>query len=275
MHDNFAARVAHIVVEEGTKELLESIFQCEGSRAAVDDKQLRVNELWEKIAADFFNVPTWNLELFNPENKGPAGIEFIDPYQHSDDPNHKFTGTDIRVTFNKLKSMYTIVSTHYRGSGRIEGGGQEFEEGIEADDIFYENFAKNFYPTHARKLLYVHLLWGKAPPSFCLRTQQEGKQSQVGVKGTDLKPELGTSTPKKGLQLKEFADNLIKGLKPNVPLEDKVLDREAIKASKDRDIAIEKFYTEKARALAIENESKAPKFNINNYFTIPSLRLVS
>ena len=126
MHDNFAAKVAHIVVEEGTKELLESIFQCEGSRAAVDDKQLRVNELWEKIAADFFNVPTWNLELFNPENKGPAGIEFIDPYQHSDDLNHKFTGTDIRVTFNKLKSMYTIVSTHYRGSRRIEGGGQEF-----------------------------------------------------------------------------------------------------------------------------------------------------
>ena len=71
----------------------------------MDDKQLRVNELWEKIAADFFNVPTWNLELFNPENKGPAGIEFIDPYQHSDDPNHKFSGTDIRVTFNKLKSV--------------------------------------------------------------------------------------------------------------------------------------------------------------------------
>ena len=115
------------------------------------------------------------------------------------------------------------------------------------------------------------MLWGKAPPSFCLRTQQEGKQSQVGVKGTDLKPELGTSTPKKGLQLKEFADNLIKGLKPNVPLEDKVLDREAIKASKDRDIAIEKFYTEKARALAIENESKAPKLNINNFRSVHSL----
>ena len=271
VHDNFAARVAHIVVEEGTKELLETIFQCEGSRAAVDDKQLRVNELWEKIATDFFNVPTWNLELFNQENKGPAGIDFIDPYHHSDNPNHKFTGTDIRVTFNKLKTMYTIVSTHFRGSGRIEGGGQEFEEGIEADDIFYENFAKNFYPTHARKLLYIHLLWGKAPPSFCLRTQQEGKQSQVGVKGTDLKQELGTSTPKKGLQLKEFADNLIKGLNPNVSLEDKVLDREAIKASKDRDIAIEKFYREKTHALAMENESKAPKFHISNFDSVSSL----
>ena len=142
-----------------------------------------MTELWGKIAADFFNVPTWNLELFNPENKGPAGIEFIDPYQHSDDLNHKFTGTDIRVTFNKLKSMYTIVSTHYRGSGRIEGGGQEFEEGIEADDIFYENFAKNFSPTHARKLLYVHLLWVKHPLHSAFEPNRKGSNPRSVSKG--------------------------------------------------------------------------------------------
>ena len=62
MHDNFAARVAHIVVEEGTKELLQTIYECAGSKASVDDKQERANELWEKIEGDFLISPlgTWN-----------------------------------------------------------------------------------------------------------------------------------------------------------------------------------------------------------------------
>jgi hypothetical protein len=58
--DNFAARVIHCAVEEGTKELLNNIYECETSRLALDDKKLRVNELWEKLAVDFFNQASSN-----------------------------------------------------------------------------------------------------------------------------------------------------------------------------------------------------------------------
>ena len=75
--------------------------------------------------------------------------------------------------------MYTIVSTHYRGSGRIEGGGQEFEEGIEADDIFYENFAKNFYPTHARKLLFSICYGVKHPLHSAFEPNRKGSNPRL------------------------------------------------------------------------------------------------
>ena len=78
--DNFAARVIHCAIEEGTKDLLNCIFECESSRLALDDKRLRVNELWEKLANDFFNQASWNLELFDRERKGEAGVDFINPY---------------------------------------------------------------------------------------------------------------------------------------------------------------------------------------------------
>ena len=54
-----------------------------------------------------------------------------------------------------------IVHTNFKASGRNEGGGTEFEDGIETDDLFYENFARTRFPAHAGKLLYAHLLWGK------------------------------------------------------------------------------------------------------------------
>ena len=102
LNDNFLACVAHIAVEEGTKDIMHAIFACESSRLTLDDKQLRVSALWEKIATDFFNAPGWNLELFNKENFGEAGVNYIDPYNFT---SHS-QGSNFRVAFNKLMTKY-------------------------------------------------------------------------------------------------------------------------------------------------------------------------
>ena len=41
-------------MEEGTCELMNTIFEVDTSRSAVDDKATRVSELWDRIATDFF-----------------------------------------------------------------------------------------------------------------------------------------------------------------------------------------------------------------------------
>ena len=272
--DNFAARVIHCAIEEGTKDLLNCIFECESSRLALDDKRLRVNELWEKLANDFFNQASWNLELFDRERKGEAGVDFINPYNFVQSTTETFSGTDVRTAFNKLKSMYTVVHTNFHASGRNEGDGLDFEEGIESDDLFYENFAKTSYPLHARVLLYAHLLWGKAPPSFCLRTQIPGNQSQIGVKGTNITPNMGgttASTPGKGTKdamLQNFAQTLITGFTPKPSTEDEILAREATRQSTDRDLQIAKYYASKAQQTEFEIAAAKPKFHVSMFDSV-------
>ena len=84
--------------------------------------------------------------------------------------------SELPLTNSKPCSTYSVVRANFHASGRNEGDGQDFEEGIESDDLFNETFAKTMFPTHARVLLYAHLLWGKAPPSFCLQTQLPSNQ---------------------------------------------------------------------------------------------------
>ena len=267
LNDNFVARVAHIAVEEGTKDIMHAIFACESSRLTLDDKQLRVSALWEKIATDFFNAPGWNLELFNKENFGEAGVNYIDPYNFTSHPQEQFTGSNIRVAFNKLKTIYTIVHTNFKASGRNEGGGTEFEDGIEADDLFYENFARTRFPAHARKLLYAHLLWGKAPPAFCLRTLPEDKHSQVGVKGTNESPVIH-ALDKKALKLQEFANTLVKGLNPELKEEDKQLQTEATQSQIARDKEIKRFYCARAEEVELANMRNKPKYHISQFHSL-------
>jgi hypothetical protein len=123
--------------------------------------------------------------------------------------------------FGSLKTMYTVVYDKFFSSGQgIGGGNPEFEDLIESDAIFYENFAKHWYPTNARLLLYCHLLWSRQPPSFCLRTQPAVAQKQVGVAGTDVNNAVGhitmpPSSAKPGKQeklLEHFATKILTGV---------------------------------------------------------------
>ena len=65
--DNFAARVIHCAVEEGTREIFNSIYECERSRLALDAKELRVNELWGEKATDFYDNPSLLLSMIEKQ----------------------------------------------------------------------------------------------------------------------------------------------------------------------------------------------------------------
>ena len=106
--------------------------------------------------------------------------------------------------------MYTRLFAAFRKSGCNEQGGQLIEDSIESDTIFYENYVKNKCPNNARLMLYVHLLWGRAPPAFCLRTKPEHAQSQTGIPGKDINT-LGSpaGVTKRELSLAAFGDQLV------------------------------------------------------------------
>ena len=179
--DSLGARMAHCVVEDTVKDLFTDIYSCSGDRAALDNKAIRVDQLWGVIADSFFNNPEWQLELFDSLQDRPAGAGYIDPRTPPDD-SHRLSGLEFQGKFNLLKTCYSVVSTKWMASGQMEGGGDgDFEEQIDSDAIFYENFAKHWYPEHSKLLLYCHLLWKRRPPAFCLRTLPEDVQQEVGV----------------------------------------------------------------------------------------------
>ena len=245
--DSIAARVAHLAVETGAQDIMKQIFAVTGGRMWVDTKELRVGELWASLATRFINNTDWQLELFNDDYHGDAGVDYINPVTAVDVSNNH-TGDDIKSIFNKLKSMYTLVHDKFHTSGQQEEGGQEFEDSIDSDSIFYNDFAKNFYPANARVLLYVHLLWGRAPPSFCLRTKKPSDQSQTGVEGTN-QTETRPSSNKRELSLQKFAETLVGALNPGkTPGELKAraekdqCEVEALKSAKARDDAVTKYY---------------------------------
>ena len=151
------------------------------------------------------------MECFDASRQGLAGVQYIDPVgivgMSEFTPLH---GPDVMKIFNSMKSMYTRLFAAFRKSGCNEQGGQLIEDSIESDTIFYENYAKNKCPNNARLMLYVHLLWGRAPPAFCLRTKPEHAQSQTGIPGKDINT-LGSpaGVTKRELSLAAFGDQLV------------------------------------------------------------------
>ena len=269
--DSFAARVAHLVVESGPREILERIYSVQGGRASIDDKRLRVGQLWEDLASQFFNNPDWQLELFDSQMTGPCGAEFINPITVLQ-PHAQHSAKEIRQTFNNLKTIYTVVHVKFTASGNNEGGGDEFDDSIDSDDIFYENFAKSWYPNNARVLLYAHLLWKRSPPAFCMRTKTPGKQSQVGVKGTDVIPDLPAALSKRELSLSEFGDKIAGALKTihtksaaEIAAETEQMVKQSMcsDAQISRDNAMSRYYT----AVALEQELKVANIRAKPKFT--------
>ena len=63
--DSVAARVAHLCVEMDSKEIMSVIFAADGTRQALDNKNLRPGELWEKLASDYYNNSDFPLECFD------------------------------------------------------------------------------------------------------------------------------------------------------------------------------------------------------------------
>ena len=145
--------------------------------------------------------------------------------------------------------MYTVVYDKFFSSGQgIGGGNPEFEDLIESDTIFYENFAKYWYPRHAALLLYCHLLWSRQPPSFCLRTQPPKAQKQIGVEGTDVNNAVGQTTLppphtrllKQEQMLDSFATKMLTGVGLVMDEHDKKRKNDQLVAQTSRDNAIKR-----------------------------------
>lgn len=183
---NLAARVMHLAVEEQCKDLLVQIFECRDGREAVDDKEVRLSKLWEALASHFFNNENWKLHYFDNERKGEGGIDYINPSQPP--PRQEAWAYDrVCGVFNKVKSLYTRCHDMWKSSGQHVGGGNpEIEDFLDSDTEFFENFARPNFPEEARLIYYCHLLFGRTPPSFVLRTTKDNQQRQVGVSGTDI-----------------------------------------------------------------------------------------
>ena len=251
--------------------ILEQIYSVQGGRASIDDKRLRVGQLWEDLASQFFNNPDWQLELFDSQMTGPCGAEFINPITVLQ-PHAQHSAKEIGQTFNNLKTIYTVVHVKFTASGNNEGGGDEFDDSIDSDDIFYESFAKSWYPNNARVLLYAHLLWKRSPPAFCMRTKTPGKQSQVGVKGTDVIPDLPAALSKRELSLSEFGDKIAGALKTihtksaaEIAAETEQMVKQSMCSDAQifRDNAMSRYYT----AVALEQELKVANIRAKPKFT--------
>ena len=228
-------RVAHLVVEDGCKELVDEIFRACGDRSFIDNKAIRVGELWETITNNYFNSSGWILELFDESRTGEAGTSFINP---SEPPATLWSPEQVRKTFNFIKSKYSLVYDKFHSSGNLEGGGQDWEDTVESDDIFYSRFATYWCPAHARALLYVHVLFKRSPPSLMLRLLKHAHQLEVGVKGHEHHYQDEEDKPPKGksvVDISKIMDTVVTKLAPPVDKAMASSQKEALESQKMRD----------------------------------------
>ena len=219
----------------------------------------------------FYNNPQWELELFDKGRDGPAGVDFIDPSIPPAD-DCKISGFEFQGKFNLLKTYYTVVLNKWMASGQSEGGGNdEFEDQIDSDAIFYENFASHWYPQHARLLLYCHLLWKRRPPAFCLRTMPDAAQREVGGGNTKTSVQVKPTIPPKN-QLDLFADRLTSIVNATkLSEEDMKVKKDQIMAQTEKDSAIKRHYTLLNENLIAENQQKKLKYSLGQFNTIEDM----
>jgi len=100
---NIRARCAHLSVDPDACIVLDIIFSGrpkEEQRAALDEKRLRNNELWNTLALDFFNNPEWEVSNTQTDIR----VAEIDP---SVLPVEPFSGEKLRTLFSGLRTQYT------------------------------------------------------------------------------------------------------------------------------------------------------------------------
>ena len=265
-------RVAHLVVEDGCKEIVDEIFRACGDRSFIDNKSTCVGELWELITNNYFNSAGWILELFDDSRTGEAGTTFINP---SEPPATFWSPEQVRKTFNFIKSKYSLVYDKFHSSGNLEGGGQDWEDTVESDDIFYSRFATCWCPAHARVLLYVHVLFKRSPPSLMLRLLKHAHQLEVGVKGHEHPYQDEEDKPPKGksvVDISKIMDTVVTKLVPSV---DKAMattaQRAALESQKTRDEEITTHFKLQNSKLRSDQEAAEG----HNFLLFCALRMFS
>lgn len=162
---NLRARVATLAVADETRKIFEQIYRGITSRAELDDKTQRGPALWKEVA-DIFNSVDYNPAIEGVTDTRCAGIDCSLP------PTEAWSPEKLRSVWNSIRSQYTRAFDNYHKSGMLECN-EDFSEG---DDEFFQRFAQN-----DEVLLFIHLLWGREPPSYCTRLLPGANQSEQGI----------------------------------------------------------------------------------------------
>ena len=204
-----------MINEPDCREKLDRIFggaNKELQRKELDDKSSRNPQLWEDLAV------TFNSSEYAPENDiDDDRLSEIDP---SKPPSTKWTGSELRTTFSKLRSVMTIKTRNFKASGQHVQGDDNLDGDDELADSFNlsdEDHAKcnKDWEWNGCIYLFIYILYGRSAPHFVTRDQVPAMCLDEGVSG-DKVLGGGVSGKKRNYSDTNQQDKLIAAL--NAPI---------------------------------------------------------
>ncbi len=183
---NLLIRLVHLVLDEICRPLMDLIFggvTKELRRQMVDDKTLRTIEQWRHVADTFYNNILWKPQSVCDDTRCTG----LDPSQA---PTTPLSPEQLRALFTDVRTKYTKLNANYKASGQLQEG---LDHG-DGDDDFWLNFCRQD-PVY----FYVHLAYGRCPPSYCMRDMDAAQQCDEGIPGARalLVANGSEETPKK------------------------------------------------------------------------------
>ncbi len=187
--DSMRCRIAHLAVCPKAAVLVNLVYGSKNDRETLDDYNLRVAQLWNEVASQFVNAPSWqpssSLEYYNV-------FEGLDTTVCPPSP-----GLDVATIKSTWQSLRTDWSRLVNAITSPTGA-----SGTAGDNLFkcaWENFINGTRLTFVSKpiTMYVFMLWwetGQVLPQWCRRTLSEKAQLRMGC-APDL---TAFTTPSKG-----------------------------------------------------------------------------
>lgn len=165
---NLRARVATLAVNAKPKEILIKIYGGLKSRSSLDDKSQRFPALWQDLA-DIFNSSEYVPIVHGVTDTRCNTVDCSQP------PATPWAPEKLRSIWNAIRTKYTVTHDNYHRSGLMTEG----EDHAEGDDEFFSKFS-----SEDEVMLFIHLLWGREPPSFCSRLLSAHQQCEEGMGDT-------------------------------------------------------------------------------------------
>jgi hypothetical protein len=230
-NDHLKARAAHLVLETPALDILNVIFptETERRRREEDEKRLLVvvPNLWNQLAKDFFNNPTWD-----PKNADIADnvTNYIDP---SHPPSPPFSGSQLRALYHFVRSQYSLASNHLRESHTLNSASP------------LSNDEAMVYTDESPLMAYIDRLYSSLPWLPCMR---ERASLPIDSAITSLKRK---SSGWPALCVKAALPS-----SSDQPMESSRLEQAAVA----RDAAVEDYYRQAARLSAMHMHHAEVRF---------------
>jgi hypothetical protein len=137
--------------------------------------------MWEELAKNFFNSPT-----FAPHNPytHDERLADIDP---SKAPSTPWSGSQLRKQVASIRGELTKVSANFKKSGQIAEGA---DHGEGDDEIYYTHAAAldKEFKWSRNVFLYIYLVYGRSPQQWYMRDLPRNLQLDVGIKESTAVP---------------------------------------------------------------------------------------